>query len=65
MLELKKERGTLSAFCSECGSKLEKTTLELQELACSGEFREVDVLCNKCSSKLKVNIQLGVKEYGA
>lgn len=64
MLELRKENGCLSAFCAKCGTKLEKTTLQLKELASSGKYEEVEVLCEKCKSKITVNLQLGEKEYG-
>jgi len=63
-MELKYEDGSLNAYCVKCNSKLEKTTQKLKELAASGEFECVDVLCEGCSSKMSVNLQLGMKEYG-
>lgn len=65
MLELRKTDGSLNAHCAECGAKLDKTTEQLRELAASGNFEQIDVMCEKCSCRFKVNLQLGVKEYGA
>jgi len=65
MFELRSENGSLLAYCAKCGAKLEKTTLQLKELAFSGKYEEVDVICEKCQNKLVVNLQLGEKEYGA
>ena len=63
-MELKYEDGSLNVYCVKCHNKLEKTTQRLKELAASGEFETVDVLCEACSSKMSVGLQLGMKEYG-
>lgn len=63
-MELRVEDGSLNAYCSGCGSKLDRTTKKLEELAATGNFEDVHVLCPKCSAKLRVSIQLGHIEHG-
>lgn len=63
-MELRHEDGSLNAYCVKCGNRLKKTTAKLKELAASGKFETVDALCDKCSNKFSVGLQLGMKEYG-
>jgi hypothetical protein len=62
---LKTESGSLNAYCTKCGTRLEKTTADLKELVQSGKFICLDIICSGCASKLKINIQLGNGETGA
>lgn len=64
MLELRKENGKLCAVCYKCGATLNKTNAELQELSTSGKVKIVDVVCPKCAAVAKIEMELGVKEYG-
>ena len=64
-VEIRQEDGSLNAYCVKCGERLEATTQKLKELAASGEFETIDVLCSVCENKLSVGIQLGHKENGA
>ena len=64
MLELKNENGKLQASCYKCGSELERTNAELQELSSTGELKVLDIVCPKCKAKASIEFQLGVKEYG-
>ena len=63
-MELNYTNGSLSAFCSRCGEKLDKTTTELQELSEKGSVNISDVICAKCNMKIKVELQLGKRETG-
>ena len=63
-MEIRKEDGSLNAYCVKCGNRLTATTEKLKELAKTGEFETVAVLCEQCSSKFSVNLQLGSQEFG-
>ena len=64
MLELKNENGRLNASCYKCGTTLEKTNVELQELSSTGKVKVLDIVCPKCEARAKIELQLGVKENG-
>lgn len=64
MLELKKENGRITASCCKCGAVLDKTNAELQELSSSDKVVITDVVCPKCEARAKIEMELGVKEYG-
>lgn len=65
MLELRTENGKLNALCYKCGTTLEKTNVELQELSSTGKIKTLDIVCPKCEARAKIELQLGVKENGA
>ena len=64
MLELRSENGRLTAACYKCGSLLDKTNVELQELSATGSVKITDISCSKCQATAKIEMELGVKEYG-
>lgn len=64
MLELRKEDGSLNAYCAVCGTRLEKTIEDIRELACSGLLTKLEVLCPKCQAKAVIELQLGKQELG-
>ena len=53
-LELRQTNGSLNAYCADCGSKLEKTTAKIRELATSGKFERIDILCEKCGKIMEI-----------
>lgn len=57
-VELRREGGSLVAYCGDCGWRMIGTTAKIELLIKTGEFDAVDSFCTKCGAKARIKLQI-------
>ena len=57
-VELRKEGGSITAYCGERGWKMIGTTAKVEQLLRTGELDTVESFCTGCGATARIKLQI-------